>query len=56
MFTSGSNINTGAYFWPVLCEVEAPDYVYFYNEHGENEIIDAYEYETIEAMLAHYKL
>ena len=37
-----------------LGDVEAPDYAYFYNEHGEKEVIDAYEYETIEAMLADY--
>ena len=37
-----------------LGNVEAPDYAYFYNEHGEKEAIDAYEYETIEAMLADY--
>ena len=35
-------------------DVGAPEFAYIYNENGVKEIVDAYEYEQIEAMLADF--
>ena len=38
----------------IFDDVDAPAYAYIYNENGAKEVVDAYEYEQIEAMLADF--